>query len=351
MSSMATRAAARPRAKVLATKVTGRITDWKGRFGWIQADQPIAHPDAAKRGGKIYLSQLDVESEISGIGAAVSFYVYADGSGLGAMNCGPVGGPVSRTIQKPPQPATKGASSALSHAGGAARQPAGPRKRASIAPISGVIKQWKGAFGWVVPLTPFKHPAYRGQIYLHAKDLGGIHPSQLHDGLSISFMVYEDVQGLGADSIKIEGAGSLAPTGLPRPGGNLAAALGGCGGGCGGLSFASRGSGALGVQSMLATAAAAASAMTTAMPPKANLPRERITVVATTGEVVEWKSSFGWLKPYDVIEHAAANKRGGRVYVSRKDLVGVSELHLGQQVQFHIFADSSGLGAEECAAF
>ena len=66
-----------------------RITDWKGRFGWIQPDEPIGHPQAAKRGGRVYLAQDDVDEVISGVGAQVSFFVYSDHSGLGAMRCVP----------------------------------------------------------------------------------------------------------------------------------------------------------------------------------------------------------------------------------------------------------------------
>mmetsp|Transcript_84803 Transcript_84803/g.229817 ORF Transcript_84803/g.229817 Transcript_84803/m.229817 type:complete len:160 (-) Transcript_84803:112-591(-) len=78
------------------------------------------------------------------------------------------------------------------------------------------------------------------------------------------------------------------------------------------------------------------------------LPRQRITEAPVTGEVVEWKGKYGWIQPTVAIEHEQASKREGKIYVSMSDLVGVTELSPGSLAQFHVFVDSSGLGAEEC---
>eukprot|EP00931_Biecheleriopsis_adriatica_P043974 TRINITY_DN25126_c0_g1_i1.p1 TRINITY_DN25126_c0_g1~~TRINITY_DN25126_c0_g1_i1.p1 ORF type:complete len:486 (-),score=127.22 TRINITY_DN25126_c0_g1_i1:25-1482(-) len=78
-----------PRKLVSTKRVQGTILDWRGKFGWVQAAQPIDHPDAERTGGKIYLAAEDVQEELQGIGAAVTFFVYVDGNGLGAMNVRP----------------------------------------------------------------------------------------------------------------------------------------------------------------------------------------------------------------------------------------------------------------------
>jgi len=79
-----------------------------------------------------------------------------------------------------------------------------------------------------------------------------------------------------------------------------------------------------------------------------NLPRTRITTEPVTGEVHEWKGKYGWITPTVPVEHEAAKKREGRVFVSMTDLVGgASELTVGAVCQFHVFTDASGLGAEE----
>jgi len=86
---MAKGEATQPRKLVSTKRISGTILDWRGNFGWIQAGQPIDHPDAHRTGGKIYLSAEDVQEELTGIGAAVTFFVYLDDNGLGAMNVRP----------------------------------------------------------------------------------------------------------------------------------------------------------------------------------------------------------------------------------------------------------------------
>ncbi len=80
-----------------------------------------------------------------------------------------------------------------------------------------------------------------------------------------------------------------------------------------------------------------------------SLPRSRITEEPVTGEVVEWKGKYGWLQPTIPFEHELAEKREGKIYVSMSDLeCGLTELTVGAICQFHVYSDSSGLGAEEC---
>jgi len=83
-----------------------------------------------------------------------------------------------------------------------------------------------------------------------------------------------------------------------------------------------------------------------------DLPRERITKeLPVTGEVLEWKGNMGWVKPHADIDHEMAKKHSQRVFVSKKDLQGCTELAQGQQVQFHVYTDSSGIGGEEVTPF
>lgn len=78
------------------------------------------------------------------------------------------------------------------------------------------------------------------------------------------------------------------------------------------------------------------------------LPRERVAEALVGGEVLEWKGTFGWIKPAKQPDHPAAERRGGKVYVHHQDLAGeASELQVGAQVQFLLYCDLSGLGAEQ----
>lgn len=77
------------------------------------------------------------------------------------------------------------------------------------------------------------------------------------------------------------------------------------------------------------------------------LSRQRISYATHTGEVASWMGSYGWITPHKRIDHPAAAKKDGRVYVHKKDLVNLAELPQGCEVEFYAYADASGLGAEE----
>eukprot|EP00928_Gymnodinium_smaydae_P040477 TRINITY_DN27451_c1_g1_i1.p1 TRINITY_DN27451_c1_g1~~TRINITY_DN27451_c1_g1_i1.p1 ORF type:complete len:201 (-),score=52.41 TRINITY_DN27451_c1_g1_i1:12-614(-) len=74
-----------PRTRALDSTVYGEVVEWKGKYGWIRAAEPIEHPLARKHDGRIYLSLTDIKdgSEVA-VGKTCAFYVYSDASGLGA---------------------------------------------------------------------------------------------------------------------------------------------------------------------------------------------------------------------------------------------------------------------------
>ena len=39
-----------------------------------------------------------------------------------------------------------------------------------------------------------------------------------------------------------------------------------------------------------------------------------------TGEMVEWKGKYGWIKPHEPVDHPAAGAHRGRLYVHLVDL-------------------------------
>ncbi len=76
--------------KLISTKrIRGTVLDWFDKFGWIQATQEIDHPDAYRNQGRIYLLAEDVQEDLPGIGCGVTFFLYQDANGLGAMNVRP----------------------------------------------------------------------------------------------------------------------------------------------------------------------------------------------------------------------------------------------------------------------
>eukprot|EP00931_Biecheleriopsis_adriatica_P033114 TRINITY_DN1923_c0_g1_i6.p1 TRINITY_DN1923_c0_g1~~TRINITY_DN1923_c0_g1_i6.p1 ORF type:complete len:321 (-),score=86.99 TRINITY_DN1923_c0_g1_i6:63-1025(-) len=77
-----------------------------------------------------------------------------------------------------------------------------------------------------------------------------------------------------------------------------------------------------------------------------NLPREGVTKEPVLGEVLEWKDNYGWIQPDSPIDHPAVKKRGGKIYVNKKDLGGQT-LSQGTKVKFTIYDDPLGLGAQD----
>eukprot|EP00440_Ansanella_granifera_P020334 gb/GFBE01022088.1/.p1 GENE.gb/GFBE01022088.1/~~gb/GFBE01022088.1/.p1 ORF type:complete len:326 (+),score=94.99 gb/GFBE01022088.1/:1-978(+) len=76
--------------------------------------------------------------------------------------------------------------------------------------------------------------------------------------------------------------------------------------------------------------------------------RERVMESDIVGTCVEWKGNYGWLKTEEDFDHPAKEKRDGKIYINKKDIEGTPEtLAEGQKIKFKLYADGSGLGAEE----
>lgn len=64
------------------------------------------------------------------------------------------------------------------------------------------------------------------------------------------------------------------------------------------------------------------------------------------GEVVMMFGQYGWLATEECIDHLAASKNGGRIYVQSCDIVNGLTLVEGDKVSFFLYVDAWGLGAE-----
>jgi len=78
-----------------------------------------------------------------------------------------------------------------------------------------------------------------------------------------------------------------------------------------------------------------------------NQPRSRLFNELRHGQIVSWKGKVGWIQPENPIDHPQARAHHGHIYLHEKDVVGVGFMP-GQSVSFHVYADKTGLGAEEC---
>lgn len=69
------------------------------------------------------------------------------------------------------------------------------------------------------------------------------------------------------------------------------------------------------------------------------------------GKVVEWKKTHGWIEPECSIDHPDIGKHQGHIFVHGKDIVPKWRgLVAGSMVEFILYFDGHGLGAEECMA-
>lgn len=73
------------RELVSQTRYRGKLVEWMGKFGWIEPIDYVDHPNANRRGGRIYLAQEDVIEDIDD-GSTLSFLVYFDSQGVGAQD-------------------------------------------------------------------------------------------------------------------------------------------------------------------------------------------------------------------------------------------------------------------------
>jgi len=373
-----------PRERLAGGRMTGKVVSWKGPFGFIMPDSPIDHPMGARRGGKVYLDQIDVEKELSGVGAAVSFFVYVDGDGLGAEHCIPAKGPlVQKTIEKAPaKSAGKGKLTRPSAAVGQdklkpaqskvvtkpkmglkpkppTQQPpqaeGGDRKTASTPPdlasretvlfdLSGTVRHWKGEVGWVKIDEPVELPdvksgkGRRGEFYAHATDVDGELPIT---NAKVSFNLYKDKNGHGCENIIVleQGDGVKQPKEPKesKPVGEQAAKtshplkvkkkqLKGKGKGKEGK---------------------VREAKEDKGPSGPDLPREVVSSESLTGEVSFFNRKMGWIVPSEPVSHPEAEKHGGKIYCHIQDVLESQKLEKGQSVQFTLYKDASGLGAQE----
>lgn len=416
---------AEARTQVTFNRITGKIAEWKGKFGFIVPDVPVVHQAASKNGGRIFLSVQDVEEAIEGIGSPVSFTVYADSSGLGAARVRPAesGAKIAPAVSHPLQAAAKVASvaakvtekvtgvgkaavnlaistpkanqpslAAKAAAAKAAATP--PRKRVSYKKLKGEVTRWGGKFGFVRIEDEFSHPKLPAAktIYMSALDLVDMESVKL--GQKVSFFVFEDSEGLGAESVtavgatssvtlgsapKISGAAAAKPAvakpAIAKPAGLLPAAPK--------LSAAkiatpkptaapklgasvirtiaskpiiSASTNALvvglkaGVGGPSGVLRPLAQAQPPAEKPSPKLPRERISEIQTTGEILKWSGAYGWVKMHQPIVHEKA-RPDGTVFVSISDMAPHTATKPGTLLQFHVFVDSSGLGAEDVSEF
>jgi len=77
--------------------------------------------------------------------------------------------------------------------------------------------------------------------------------------------------------------------------------------------------------------------------------RKRVCAESLCARVTSWKGTYGWLEPQCIIDHPELQKHQGRIFVHSEDVVPKwRALTVGALVEFFLYHDGQGLGAEEC---
>ncbi|CAE7241076.1 unnamed protein product [Symbiodinium natans] len=83
-------------------------------------------------------------------------------------------------------------------------------------------------------------------------------------------------------------------------------------------------------------------------------PRQRVHEDRCTGVITEWRGYMGWIAPLCKISHDQASRHWGLIYVSQTDVAalpgGAPWMRAGRIVDFLVYSDGDGLGAEEVRA-
>lgn len=77
-----------PRKRITSSPVSGRVLEWKGKFGWLRADEAIDHEKCQWHDGRVFLSTTDVlGGSVLRPQATVRFHLFSDDNGIGAEEC------------------------------------------------------------------------------------------------------------------------------------------------------------------------------------------------------------------------------------------------------------------------
>lgn len=328
----------------------GTVIGWRGSFGWVRATTPLNHPEAAKHSGKIFLHRSDVEGE-SRIknGTTVSFFLYSDESGLGAQGCRVVGSSgggegggneqakatkgVIKSIDKrrhqSKAPKNKVVQSVYPSVLQSGRKWLGAAKAAARAPVPAVravgIPAPKAAPKMAPKVAP-KLAAKHGKAAGKAVGKGGAAAAGSKPGNLVKRVV---------QAPKAAGSAATSGKGATGKGGKAAGSAPASGKGA-------SGKGSKAAPAASSTAGSQASGQSS-KPGRRRQPGGRVT-----GTVSRWMGGFGWIHPDKPINHPAAKDHHGTVFVHKSDLEEGTTLEKGAKVEFFVYSDTSGLGAEGC---
>jgi len=272
-------------------------------------------------------------------GAKVDFLVFSDGSGkLGAEYCRMVpAGTGSKPPTAPASSSQQSSPSGVPAAGGKAKGKGKGKmvvqtilKPKEAAPTSSAQPAAKGQWKWA-PAQPATSPA-PAIIRSTPKAVPLLRPTQPKAAPPRTALVRP---GFVKPVIKpAAGPGPGAAKGKGKGPNSSAAGH-----------FAGKGVGKV-PAAAVPVAGKGVLAKTGAAGPGTKLARTHVSALRRKGQVIKWFGQFGWVKLDQPIDHPAASKHNGDLYLHSSDMGGGAKVEIGSEVDFVVYADASGLGAE-----
>eukprot|EP00933_Yihiella_yeosuensis_P049421 TRINITY_DN4631_c0_g1_i1.p1 TRINITY_DN4631_c0_g1~~TRINITY_DN4631_c0_g1_i1.p1 ORF type:complete len:453 (-),score=123.87 TRINITY_DN4631_c0_g1_i1:115-1473(-) len=280
----------RVRTRVSCGRVQGTVLSWGGADGFIAPSVRIEHPLASSNGGKIRVKKSDVSAgQKLAPGAKVDFLVFADGNSLGAEFC--------RLVPAASAGASASAASAAQVKTLKVKPTIEKKKAADVGKgRAATLQASPKAFGkGSNAKTNASSATSAPKPFAAASRSSTAAPA-----------TKTATQGIKGSKPKGKGAGQVQAPAAGKAGGGLKTA-------------------------------------------ENALPRTSVSHVRHTGEVTKWiVGKFGWIKPAQPINHPAASKHNGLVYFKAGDVGGGSVIEVGSHVDFLVYLDATGLGAESC---
>lgn len=303
----------KPAREYLYGRTSGTVVEWKGPYGWVEADTAIKHPLAGKHDGRVYVNVTDTENGTPfDTGDRVTFKPYADHDGIGAAEVRLESTNENMSLLAPR-----------------------PYKDAHFV-ASAYIEL--SVDGWPASLEDtFKRSfAKFGEVV--ASKLSRPRQAGLRATGTVTFRRYESAeQACDALDGKLFGGTPLRVTFANsdedrRP---LRQSAGGEAG-----------------RSAAQPVAKDAIGVSQGRPSQASGGLERRVPAKDadrrhTGVVTNWKGSYGWVTPDKFIPMESNMKHKGFVYIAAKDLEVESELRTGDRVSFKVYYDNQGTGGTQ----
>lgn len=195
------------RELLVAEPVTGILEEWKGSYGWIKPSVPIEGlTSGGARKGRVYLALADITEDLQeGVGSLVSFKVYQDEKGVGALECRPSKKPVRGGAAIAPPASFQGPGQTKTTRWAPAAKVASNRQSMKGGRRRGRVIEWNGKTGWIWPEGPLDHPSaalHAGKVYMAIED---VEQDFKGVGAQVEFLAYADEHGVGAAQVRLAG--------------------------------------------------------------------------------------------------------------------------------------------------